>query len=344
MQGYGGFDADHGIAWVLAASDPTETHVWRVPLDGELVDVTREPGISDVVVARSGGWVVTTTTPAAGRRRVDVRRPDGAIAGELPAVAEEPPWQPNVEWTTVASGGREFHAAIVRPRAFAPGRKLPVLVHVYAGPTSQMVHHAASSYLLEQWYADAGFVVVAIDGRGTPSRGRDWERAVDKDLVTVALTDQADALKALGARYPELDLDRVGIYGWSFGGYASAMAVILRPDVYHAAVAGAPVTDWALYDTFYTERYMQTPQQNPAGYARTSAIVHAGELTRPLLIVHGTNDDNVHFANSLGLAEALFRAGKPFELLPVAATHMTPDPDVALAIHMKTLTFFRDHL
>jgi dipeptidyl-peptidase-4 len=207
-----------------------------------------------------------------------------------------------------------------------------------------MVRRSPRSYLLEQWYADAGFVVVAIDGRGTPNRGRDWLRVVHKDLITVALRDQVDVLRALGARYPELDLDRVGIYGWSFGGYASAMAVLLRPDVFKAAVAGAPVTDWALYDTFYTERYMQTPQENPEGYKETSAIEHAAELTRPLLVIHGTSDDNVHFANSLGLVQALFRAGKDFELLPVAATHMTPDPEVALALHRKQLAFFREHL
>jgi len=344
MQSYAGFSDEGRVAWMLASADPIETHVWRVPLAGAATDATPEPGMSEVLVARSGGWVVTTTTPGSARRHVDVRRPDGVVAGQLPSVAEDPPWQPNVEWTTVESGGRDFHAAIVRPRAFDPSRKLPVIVHIYAGPTSQMVHHAASAYLLEQWYADAGFVVVSIDARGTPSRGRDWERAVHRDLITVALTDQADALRALGARYRELDLDRVGIYGWSFGGYAAAMAVILRPDVYRAAVAGAPVTDWKLYDTFYTERYMRTPQENPDGYARSSAIVHAGELTRPLLIVHGTNDDNVHFANSLELSQALFRAGKSFELLPVAATHMTPDPDVALAMHLKTLGFFREHL
>ncbi len=104
------------------------------------------------------------------------------------------------------------------------------------------------------------------------------------------------------------------------------------------------MTDWSLYDTFYTERYMQTPQENPEGYARTSALARAAELTRPLLVIHGTNDDNVHFANSLRLVEALFRAGKPFELLPVSATHMTPDPVLALALHRRELAFLRANL
>ncbi len=344
MQGYAGFDDASGVAWVTAASDPTQSQVWRVPLRGAPQVVTPEQGVSEAVLAKRGGWAVTVSSPIDGSRRFEVRRPDGTVAGSLPSVAEQPPWLPNVEWTTVAAGGRDFHAAIVRPRTFERGRRYPVLVHVYAGPTSLMVHRTPRSYLLDQWYADAGFVVVAIDGRGTPNRGHDWQRAVLGDLVTVPLTDQVDALHALGGRYPELDLERVGIYGWSFGGYASAMAVLLRPDVYRAAVAGAPVTDWALYDTFYTERYMRTPQENPQGYARTSAISHAAELTRPLLIIHGTSDDNVHFANSLGLVQALFRAGKDVELLPVAATHMTPDPDVALALHSRELAFFRAHL
>jgi dipeptidyl-peptidase-4 len=341
---FGGFDDEGRVAWVAASADPTQAQVWRFPLDGPPEPVVRDEGISEVKVARKGGWVVTTTTTSAGDRRVEVRRRDGSMAGELPAVAERPPRMPGVEWTTVTVGENDFHAAVVRPRDFDRARKYPVIVHVYAGPTSLMVNRTPTSYLLDQWYADAGFVVVAIDGRGTPARGHDWLRAVHKDLITVALRDQADALQALGAKYRELDLARVGIYGWSFGGYASAMAVLLRPDLYKAGVAGAPVTDWALYDTFYTERYMQTPQENPDGYARSSAIVHAGELTRPLLVIHGTTDDNVHFANSLGLVQALFRAGKDFELLPVAATHMTPDPDVALALHRKTLEFFRAHL
>ena len=343
-QSFEGFDDASRTAWVVASFDPTQAQVWRVPLVGEPQAVTREEGVHRVKVARNGGWAVTDSSPSDGSRRFEVRRPDGTVAGELPSVAEVPPWQPSVEWTKVTADGRDFNAAVVRPRALEPDRRYPVLVHVYAGPTSLMVRRSPRSYLLDQWYADAGFVVVSIDGRGTPYRRRDWLRVVHKNLIGVALRDQVDVLRALGARYPELDLGHVGIYGWSFGGYASAMAVLLRPDVFRAAVAGAPVTDWALYDTFYTERYMQTPQENPEGYAKTSAIAQAAKLTRPLLVIHGTSDDNVHFANSLGLVQALFRAGKEVELLPVAATHMTPDPEVALALHRRQLAFFRRHL
>jgi len=197
---------------------------------------------------------------------------------------------------------------------------------------------------MDQWYADAGFIVVRSDNRGTPYRGRAWERAIWKDLITVPMEDQVGALQALGARYPELDLSRVGIFGWSFGGYMAAMGVLLRPDVFRAAVAGAPVTDWALYDTAYTERYMKTPQENPDGYASTSALTHAAKLSRPLLIIHGITDDNVHFAHTLALIQDLYVAGKTAEVVTLSSTHMVPDPKLNLARELVQVRFFRDHL
>jgi dipeptidyl-peptidase-4 len=148
----------------------------------------------------------------------------------------------------------------------------------------------------------------------------------------------------MGAKHKELDLSRVGVFGWSFGGYFSAMAALLRPDVFKAAVAGAPVTDWRLYDTAYTERYMKTPQQNPEGYQATSALTHAAKLERPLLIIHGVTDDNVHYAHTLALVEALYVAGKRAEVITLSATHMVPDPKLNLAREQVQVDFFRQHL
>jgi len=219
-----------------------------------------------------------------------------------------------------------------------------VLLDVYAGPHAQVVLDARDGYVMDQYYADAGFIVVRSDGRGTPNRGRAWERAIAEDLITVPLADQVDALKALGARHPEMDLARVGVHGWSFGGYFSTMAVLLRPDIFACAVAGAPVTDWALYDTAYTERYMRTPEKNPDGYKRTSALTHAEQLARPLLIIHGITDDNVHFAHALALIEALYLGGKRPEVITLSATHMVPDPRLNLARERVQLEFFREHL
>jgi dipeptidyl-peptidase 4 len=345
LQKVAGIDVEAGLVWVEASTDPIQTHVWAVPIAGGAPRaVTTEDGVHTATVAGRGGRVVVTSRPRSGGLRVEVRGPDGGVIAVLPSVAEEPPAQPAVEWTTVTIDDRVHHASIVRPRGFDPARRYPVLLRVYGGPHKRVVEATPRSFLLDQWYADAGFVVVATDGRGTPYRGRAWERAIHRDLITVPMADQIAVLRALAARHPELDLERVGVHGWSFGGYVAAMAVLLHGDVFRAAIAGAPVTDWALYDTFYTERYMQTPDDNPQGYRATSAITHAARLDRPLLVIHGTTDDNVHFAHSLALVEAAFRAGKTIELVPVSATHMTPDPVVARALHRRQLDFFRTHL
>ncbi len=202
-------------------------------------------------------------------------------------------------------------------------------------------------YLLDQWLADQGFIVVAIDGRGTPGRGRDWERAIAGHFGSVPLDDQVEALKLLGAKHPEMDMDRVGITGWSFGGYMAALAVLRRPDIFKAAVAGAPVTDWMDYDTCYTERYLGVPSAGrwPEAYKEGSLLTYADHLTRPLLLIHGTADDNVYFRHSLNLVNALFRAGQPVDFLPLSSfTHMVPDPVVRSRLEERIVQYFQQHL
>lgn len=338
--------ADAGGAVVLASADPARQEVYRVPLQGGApVRITDKSGVAGQgrvgLIAKHGVVTVDIGLERGGRKTLAIG-PTGTH--ELPSVAERPSLVPTTKLETVELAGRTHHVAITRPRAFDPSRRYPVLLKVYGGPHAVMVEVAADSYVMDQWYADAGFIVVRSDNRGTPNRGRDWERAILKDLITVPLDDQVAALQAVGARYKELDLSRVGIYGWSFGGYLAAMAVLLRPDVFKAAVAGAPVTDWALYDTAYTERYMKTPQQNAAGYAASSALTHAAKLTRPLLVIHGITDDNVHFAHTLALVEHLYIAAKRAEVITLSATHMVPDPKLNLAREQVQIDFFRDHL
>jgi dipeptidyl-peptidase-4 len=201
------------------------------------------------------------------------------------------------------------------------------------------------NWLLPQWLADQGFIVVAIDNRGTPGRGRDWEKAIYQKFGSVPLDDQVRVLQDLAKQHPEMDLARVGITGWSFGGYLSGLAVLRRPDVFKAAVAGAPVTDWDDYDTHYTERYLGLPQQSPEAYRSASLLTYARNLRRPLLLVHGTADDNVYFRHTLKLADALFRAGKDFDVLPLSGlTHMVPDPVVMENLYGRIARFFRQHL
>lgn len=291
---------------------------------------------------------------------------DGKVIGELPSVALNPPAAPNaeVQWVgTKAPGDVEadanyhakekkqggYYTITIRPRDFNPTaqRKYPVIVNVYGGPSHQQVVASMRSYLLDQWLADQGFIVVAIDGRGTPGRGRDWERAIAGHFGSVPLDDQVEALKLLGAEHPEMDMDRVGITGWSFGGYMAALAVLRRPDVFKAAVAGAPVVDWMDYDTCYTERYLGVPDAGrwPDAYKEGSLLTYAADLKRPLLLIHGTADDNVYLRHSLRLIDALFRAGRPFEFMPLSGfTHMVPDPVVRIQLEKRIAEYFQKRL
>ena len=205
-----------------------------------------------------------------------------------------------------------------------------MLLDPYGGPHAQRVLAAQSAFQTSQWLAEQGFAVLVADGRGTPGRGPDWDRAVWHDLAGPVLEDQITALYAAAERHPDLDLSRVAIRGWSFGGYLAALAVLRRPDVFHAAVAGAPVTDWALYDTHYTERYLGDPRQDPGPYETCSLIPGAAKLSRPLLLIHGLADDNVVVAHTLRLSGALLAAGRPHNVLPLSGvTHMTPQEEVA---------------
>jgi dipeptidyl-peptidase-4 len=220
----------------------------------------------------------------------------------------------------------------------------------YGGPHGQRVLAAHNPHLTSQWFADQGFAVVVADGRGTPGRSPAWEKAVRDDLAEVVLQDQVDALHALAERFP-LDLGRVAIRGWSFGGYLAALGALRRPDVFHAAVVGAPVTALRLYDTHYQERYLGLPGEQPEVYRRNSLIDDAGLVDaaegpyRPMMIIHGLADDNVVVAHSLRLSSALLAAGRPHEVLPLSGvTHMTPQETVAENLLRLQLDFLRRSL
>jgi dipeptidyl-peptidase-4 len=246
--------------------------------------------------------------------------------------------------TLLTGGARELRAAVLFPRSHRRGSaRLPVLMAPYGGPHAQLVRASSRMFLQAQWLADQGFAVVVADGRGTPGRGPAWERAVRDELASVTLADQVDALAGVAERYPDdLDTGRVGIMGWSYGGYLSALAVLDRPDVFHAAVAGAPVTDWSLYDTYYTERYLGHPAEQPEVYRRNSLIDRASRLTRPLLIIHGMVDDNVVVAHTLRLSAALLAAGRPHQVLPLTGvTHMASAEDIAENLLLAQVHFLR---
>jgi dipeptidyl-peptidase 4 len=348
-----GVDEKAGVAYVQASADPRQLHVYKISLTGTTaspalaINDLDSGGITTAVV-KHGVMVLGSTLRTGGSRTVAIGR--NGERSELPSVAELPSLQPTTQLSQVQAPAtpeapaRSFYTAITRPRDFDASKTYPVLLKVYAGPHAIMVTDSRDAYLMDQWYADAGFIVVRADGRGTPHRGRAWERPILNDLITVPMQDQVAALQALAAAHPEMDMQRVGVFGWSFGGYFSTMAALLHGDIFKAAVAGAPVTDWELYDTAYTERYMKTPAANPDGYRRASALTHAAKLQRPLLVIHGITDDNVHFAHTLALIEALYVEGKRAEVVTLSATHMVPDPKLNLAREKVQVDFFRQHL
>ena len=334
-----GVDGDT-VLFSASAAEPTEISLWTYGPDG-LAAVGPEP--RQVQTGRLGGGTIVTATRTLESTRLTVRvLRDGKESGEIAEYAERP-LLPDPRPVLFSAGEHAVRTALLLPSWHRPGSgQLPVLLDPYGGPHAQLVLAARSAYLTSQWLAEQGFAVVIADGRGTPGRGPQWERAIAAEVSGPVLADQVDALRAAAARCPDLDTSRVAIRGWSFGGYLAALAVLRRPDVFHAAIAGAPVTDWRLYDTHYTERYLGRPDENPQGYERTGLIGDAANLSRPLLLIHGLADDNVVVANTLRLSGALLAAGKPHSVLPLSGvTHMASQEEVAENLLLLQVDFLR---
>jgi dipeptidyl-peptidase-4 len=319
-------DVDGDTVLFAASVEPTEIHLWTASADG-LERQTSEAGVH--TGRRAGGTtVVLSHSLERHGTEVTVRR-GGAIVARLDSRAEIPVLAPRV--TISALGSRQLRSALLWPSGHQPGSApLPVLLDPYGGPGPQRVLRAQDLFLVSQWFADQGFAVLVIDGRGVHGRGPAWDRSIRGDFATPVLEDQVDGLHQAAAAHPDLDLRRVAIRGWSFGGFVAALAVLRRPDVFHAAVAGAPVTDHRLYDTHYMERYLGHPDEEPDNYERCSLIGDAPNLQRSLLLIHGLVDDNVVAAHTLRLSAALVTAGRPHCVLPLSGvTHMTPQEEVA---------------
>ncbi|WP_182907768.1 DPP IV N-terminal domain-containing protein [Microbispora sp. H13382] len=336
-------DVDGDTVLFSASGEPTEVHVWTYSAGtgtkGTISPVTTEPGVHSG--RRAGGVTLVA------RQSLDTEGTTVTVGSvSIKSLAERPGLEPRV--SLVRSGSRELSTAVLLPSWHVPGSgPLPVLMDPYGGPHAQRVLSARRMFLESQWWAEQGFAVVVADGRGTPGRGPAFEREMLHDF-TIALQDQVDALQGVAALHPgDLDLSRVAIRGWSFGGYLAALAVLRRPDVFHAAVAGAPVTDWRLYDTCYTERYLGHPDEGH--YERSSLLgdaeKDAEKLERPLLLIHGLADDNVVAAHTLRLSSALLAAGRPHTVLPLSGvTHMTPQEVVAENLLLLQLDFLKKSL
>jgi dipeptidyl-peptidase-4 len=322
-----------------------EVHVYRVAENG----VERVSGTPGVHSAVRGGPLTVLSSSCLDRPGATVRvLRDGKEIAQIASYAERPLL--TARPTLVAAAERRIPAAVLLPTGYqASDGPLPVLLDPYGGPHGQRVVAAHNAHLTSQWFADQGFAVIVADGRGTPGRSPAWEKSIAGDFAGATLDDQVDALRALADAHP-LDLDRVAIRGWSYGGYLAALAALRRPDVFHAGIAGAPVTDWRLYDTHYTERYLGDPAECGNVYDANSLVTQAGlsvpaELARPLMIIHGLADDNVVAAHTLRLSSALLAAGRPHEVLPLSGvTHMTPQEQVAENLLLLQVDFLKKSL
>ncbi|MBY8882005.1 S9 family peptidase [Actinacidiphila acidipaludis] len=308
-----GTEDDEVLFTASDADDPTRTHMWsRNAATGALRRLTGGPGVH--TGAQRGGTLLVVAEGVAPHGRVTVTR-RGAAPVPLASLAERPAVEGRP--ARLVLGSRELRSDLYLPSWHRPGTaRLPVLVDPYGGASRQRVVSAPDwRSALSQWFAEQGFAVLVTDGRGTPGRGPAWERAGHGDLSGPAVEDQVCALHEAAARHPDLDLGRVAVRGSSYGGTLALQAVLRRPDVFHAAVAASAVSDNLLYDARSRERFLGHPEQFPGRYDAGSALGAAARLTRPLLLIHGLDDGNVHPAHTLRLSEALLAAGRPHRVL-----------------------------
>ena len=323
-----GLDEKGGFLYYIASPEnPTQRYLYRVRLDGrgrpERLTPAGQPGSNSYNIAPNTRWALHTNS------RMGV--PPVTTLVELPShtvartVVENTRLRGRV--AALRQGPREFFQVdigdslklngwIMKPVDFDPARKYPILFFVYGGPGSQTVVDSwgGSQYLWFLMLTQQGYLVASVDNRGTGARGRDWRKIIYGQMGVVETQDQAAAARAIG-RWPYVDSTRMGIWGWSYGGFMSLNTLFQHGDVYRTAVAVAPVTHWKYYDNIYTERYNGLPQENREGYDKGSPLSYVSQLRGDLLLVHGSGDDNVHFQNSQALVNSLVTANKQFSLM-----------------------------
>ena len=337
------------VLFVSGRDSVLERHLYSISLEGgEPIRLTGEPGWHDVVASADGRRWVDTWSSLEHGPRVSVQGRDRSrsiVIHESSIDADRlglPP--PELMELTAADGVTPLHAALYRPDAtWGPP---PLVVSVYGGPHSQRVMNAWSLTvdLRAQWLRQRGIGVLVVDNRGTAGRGVAFEAALAGRLGSVEVDDQATAVREL-VRRGDADSERIGLYGWSYGGYMTLRCMAREPQLFRVGVAGAPVVDWDGYDTAYTERYLGTPAANPDAYRESSVLTRAGDLRGQLLVVHGLLDENVHFRHTARLLAGLSELGRSVDLLLLAGERHGPRGRPALALReRRTLEFLSRHL
>jgi len=345
-------DESKGIVYFTATEkSPVDRHFYRVALDGSgFARITNQDGVHTVDVSPDSTLFVDTHSDAATPPRQDLCHIDGTHAATINENKVEALAQYHlspVQFLTVkAHDGMALNSFLIKPPNFDPAKKYPVIVFTYGGPHAQVVLNAwmGSNFLWHQMMAQKGYVIFALDNRGSAGRGHLFEEPIHFAFGANELSDQRDGAIWL-KQQPWVDPDRIGIWGWSYGGHMTLHAMFEAGDVFKVGFAGGPVTDWRYYDSIYTERYMGLPQQHEGEYKQCSPITHIDGFHGKLLIAHGTGDDNVHYSNTLDLINALIAQGKYVEVIAAPGRgHGVTDPPARRIVWTRVTQFFLDNL
>ena len=345
-------DEAKGLVYFTATEkSPLERQLYRVALDGTgFTRLTKDAGTHAAVFAPHAAAFYDTYSNAAAPPRQDLYRADGSHIATINEnkIEELADYRLSpTEFVTVKShDGVQLNASIIKPPDFDPQKKYPVLVYTYGGPHSQVARNVwgGANFLWNELMAQKGYIIFSLDNRGSAGRGHAFESPLHFRLGAQELSDQRDGVQYLKS-LPYVDSNRIGIWGWSYGGHMTLHAMFEAGDDFKAGFAGGPVTDWRYYDSIYTERYLGLPQKNEKGYQDSSPVKYAAQLKGKLLIAHGTVDDNVHFANTLSVINDLIELGKYVEVLAFPGRgHGVSDPPALRVLMQRVTQFFLDNL
>lgn len=352
--------AGHWLYFTAAANNATQRYLYRAPVDREGPSVRLTPadqaGTHSYDISPDCRWAfhtwsrfdrppVTDLVSLPEHKVVRTLEDNAALRANAASVADPP-----VEFLRIPMGdGEDLDGWLLKPRSFDPAKKYPLIVFVYGEPASATVvdRWQGRTGLFHRALAAEGYLIASFDNRGTPApKGRAWRKSIYGAVGVLSTQDQTNAVLALARQHPFIDVDRVGVWGWSGGGSNTLNLMFRSPDLYRVGVAVAPVPDQKLYDTIYQERYMGLPAENAAGYRAGSSIHFAGGLRGKLLIVHGTGDDNVHFQGTQELMNALIEQGKPFDFMeyPNRSHAISEGPGTTLHIYSLIARYFEEHL
>ena len=323
MTDYYGYDAkSKSVFYQSVENGSINRDVYRIGLNGKnKVRLTNETGTNRATFSPNFDYFInnysSVTTPPQYtlRQATDGKQVKEIVENSAVLTKLKPYDLPTKEFQTITTEkGHVLNAWFIKPANFDPTKKYPVFMYQYSGPGSQEVSNrwASSNDYWFMMLAQDGYIVACVDGRGTGYKGAEFKKVTYKELGKFEVEDQIDAAKVIG-KYPYVDASRIGSFGWSYGGFMSSNLILKGNDVFKMAIAVAPVTNWRFYDTVYTERFMQTPQENPTGYDENSPINHVDKLKGSYLLIHGSADDNVHVQNTMQMIEALVQANKQFE-------------------------------